>query len=466
MPRRTFHNHIDSIKEIFGLSIALDRKDGKYKITPLEDPESKFKRQDIISILALLEKVEGVDGARSRKLPVIDPEKEAPVTVQVKTYGDETTYWREAPLHSSQKEITTADDYSVFSVEITPDTKEFMEEILSRGDRVEVLQPKNIREQLALQSDAMRARYANFWQKEKNETEAAEDRPENIRSSWDVASAAEKHANGPMGSRVVCTDVYRNNNEIFASGSYVTGSGKLVCLPGDDDPMLDGTTLYSEEFHLRKNLFTVFDTRIRETKENSLGAARRIQQQHLNPAVVSWADGDTACGWYPLGSHSQEEQLCRVTTLSRSLYQYYTENMSKTVSVPFKGKGYPIATRFGGIYSPGVTVFRNESEGFSLLDTPYRVSVISIPALNLREHGSRLSSLREIDAKELSELRDKIRSIYRIALVNGHDAIVLDISSFCNSPVVRLFHDILEEDEFAGRFREVAFVTSGRKKSI
>ena len=56
----------------------------------------------------------------------------------------------------------------------------------------------------------------------------------------------------------------------------------------------------------------------------------------------------------------------------------------------------------------------------------------------------------------------KIRTIYRIALANGHDSIVLGafgcgVYNLLPSEVSRLFYDILNESEFKGNFKKIVF---------
>lgn len=67
--------------------------------------------------------------------------------VKLKVYGTQVQYFRSLPLHSSQKEVETNDKYSVFTYFITPDY-DFKQDMLSFGDKVEVLEPKELREEM------------------------------------------------------------------------------------------------------------------------------------------------------------------------------------------------------------------------------------------------------------------------------------------------------------------------------
>ena len=65
--------------------------------------------------------------------------------VKLKVYGTQVQYFRSLPLHSSQKEVEKNDKYSVFTYFITPDY-DFKQDVLSFGNKVEVLEPKELRE--------------------------------------------------------------------------------------------------------------------------------------------------------------------------------------------------------------------------------------------------------------------------------------------------------------------------------
>lgn len=69
-------------------------------------------------------------------------------TVLLKVFGNQVLYFRSLPLHTSQKEIESKDDYSIFSYYLTTDY-DFRQDVLSFGDSVEVVEPLQLRESLA-----------------------------------------------------------------------------------------------------------------------------------------------------------------------------------------------------------------------------------------------------------------------------------------------------------------------------
>ena len=68
--------------------------------------------------------------------------------VRVKVYGKQRWYFHSLPLHHSQNESETTEDYSIFEYHIRP-TFDFRRELLSHGGAVEVLSPQWFREEMA-----------------------------------------------------------------------------------------------------------------------------------------------------------------------------------------------------------------------------------------------------------------------------------------------------------------------------
>ena len=69
-------------------------------------------------------------------------------TVKLKVNANQSNYLRSLPLHPSQEEIETNDDYSIFTLQVRP-TFDFQQELLWNGDALEVLEPKWLRKEIA-----------------------------------------------------------------------------------------------------------------------------------------------------------------------------------------------------------------------------------------------------------------------------------------------------------------------------
>lgn len=81
-----------------------------------------------------------------------------PELVRLKVDADQVGYYKSLPLHSSQREIETTDEYSVFEYNLVP-TYDFIQEVLSKGPFVEVLAPAKFRDLVHAYTKAMLNRY-------------------------------------------------------------------------------------------------------------------------------------------------------------------------------------------------------------------------------------------------------------------------------------------------------------------
>ena len=64
--------------------------------------------------------------------------------VVIRTYGSTPNYLRTLPLHASQKELQSTDEFTDFSLDIRP-TADFINTLLSHSDGLEVLEPADLR---------------------------------------------------------------------------------------------------------------------------------------------------------------------------------------------------------------------------------------------------------------------------------------------------------------------------------
>lgn len=67
--------------------------------------------------------------------------------VVIRTYGKTPNYLRTLPLHHSQREVATTDDYTDFSFDIRP-TADFIGQLLSYDSGLEVLEPQDLRQKV------------------------------------------------------------------------------------------------------------------------------------------------------------------------------------------------------------------------------------------------------------------------------------------------------------------------------
>lgn len=114
-----------------------DRKPHMYALDRMLSVEvlpDTFKMPEEINAREWFKTIYGV-----RKYDDMKPQK-----VLIKAYGKQARYFRSLPLHSSQEEVETRREYSVFSYELAPDY-DFIQDVLGFGDKVEVLEPASLR---------------------------------------------------------------------------------------------------------------------------------------------------------------------------------------------------------------------------------------------------------------------------------------------------------------------------------
>ena len=79
---------------------------------------------------------------------------EKPQFIKIKVIDEQRGHVRTLPLHSSQKETETKEDYSIFSYYMVP-SFDFLMELLSMEDMVEVLAPESFRKEIKRQITGM-----------------------------------------------------------------------------------------------------------------------------------------------------------------------------------------------------------------------------------------------------------------------------------------------------------------------
>lgn len=67
--------------------------------------------------------------------------------IVLRAYGYERYYMRDLPLHHSQREINSTEEYADFEIQVRP-TSDFKTKLLSRGEWLEVIEPKSLAEEI------------------------------------------------------------------------------------------------------------------------------------------------------------------------------------------------------------------------------------------------------------------------------------------------------------------------------
>ena len=272
---------------------------------------------------------------------------------------------------------------------------------------------------------------------------------------------------GGDAKRALLTKVFTHNLDIFRDGAYRTESGRVVTLPVSG-AFVENSQMFSAPIQLPAEYIKA-DTQLSVLNVDCIIATRDLVEQGFNPAVLNMASLYHPGGGVLQGSGAQEEELCRRSTLAISLYQFSLPggrygDLADMVGVKRRAERYPMDNTYGGIYSPGITFFRGtQEEGYVLLEETFQAAVISVASLNYNpKHGHNTLDNGNIPESDRPVLKEKIRTILRIGALKGHDSLVLGAlgcGAFCTPPaqMARLFHEVLDEPEFDGRFRKIVF---------
>lgn len=283
-------------------------------------------------------------------------------------------------------------------------------------------------------------------------------------------------ASGRFGRQNARKEIYRLNTELFHDWQRGIADIDL----GDHRAFLDGAKLYKAPFDVN-GLGTVYDsTKTGCINADCIDVAEHLIAQGYNPAILNLASAKRPCGGWDAGMGAQEESLCYASNLSQSLYQFGDPKYKnvRDSGVRVREIGYPHDINYGGIYSPGVTFFRNNiSECYTLREHPFRCDVITVAALcfNGKSHYAGINELsyRSDDGGFTPEGREimlnKIRTILRLGVEHGNDALVLGAFG-CGayalppSAVAPLFRVVMEEPEFKNKFRLLVFAILERPR--
>lgn len=253
--------------------------------------------------------------------------------------------------------------------------------------------------------------------------------------------------------------VFEHNNEIFKAGGYVSSSGEIIRFEA-----IPQAIVYKDAFDVNNTPIRGENTETGVINADCVDFTIELQDKGYNPALLNLSGTNRPCGLVKIGAVAQEESICRRTDLCQALYPYFKEDDARLVGADFIENVYPLNERFGAIYSPSIVVFRSTmDEGYALLDKPHHLSIISIGAINKKK-----ASTPGLTETEISITKDRIRTIYRIGLINGHDSLVLGAfgcGAFKTPPeqVATLFKEVSVETEFYNKYKGLFFAILDKK---
>ncbi len=254
--------------------------------------------------------------------------------------------------------------------------------------------------------------------------------------------------------------IFKETVKIVQNGEYSL-NGKFIKI--DNTGVVEKAILYDAPPKNTKNCKE--ETKISVIEADCLEVAELLIKAGLNPAVLNMANGSNPGGGVIKGAGAQEENLFRRTNLFLSMYQF--AEYAEKYGIKKNKKQYPLNRESGGVYSPNITVFRSsEHNGYELLSKLFKITVISVPAINSPGMIYTDGKYR-ISDKPAKATKNKIRTILRIGLEHGHDSLVLSAfgcGAFNNPPehMAELFKEVFEEDEFKNCFKLISFAIINR----
>jgi len=85
-------------------------------------------------------------------------DNQKPEFIKIKVYGTQVEYLRALPIHESQNEVEINDDWSIFEYRLVP-CYNFYQQLLWHREKLEVLEPKNVRDEMKSSIQKMLERY-------------------------------------------------------------------------------------------------------------------------------------------------------------------------------------------------------------------------------------------------------------------------------------------------------------------
>ena len=278
--------------------------------------------------------------------------------------------------------------------------------------------------------------------------------------SWDAQDWIKSFRATRHKCRSLRKDVFTSTIEIVKAERYLSADGTKVELYNvwNNNP-LQSNVFCDREINLI-NPERKYNTVVKVINKDCLAHAKELLEQDSTPdvCVLNMASAKIPGGGVYDGAGAQEEYLFRCSDYFRFLYQYANPtsfDCEKEYGIPHHSRHcYPLKDDFGGIFSRGVTIFRDtEANGYALLEAPWQVNFVAVAALNLK-HG--------MPHDYESSTKNRIRSILRIAYKNGQRRLVLGAfgcGAFANDPcyLANFFKLVLDEPEFKGLFSEIDF---------
>ena len=182
---------------------------------------------------------------------------------------------------------------------------------------------------------------------------------------------------------------------------------------------------------------------------DTLEAAKLLVTSKFNPLVLCYADDRLPGGFVNSGAGAQEEEIWRRTNIVRIMEK------ESAVYYPLKWNELLLIDR--------VTIYKDTK--YKNMNSPFEADILNAVALR----SPAIADENYAESKSLQMMDDKIGAIFKAAIKNGNDSLVLGAfgcGSFSNPPkaVAKLFKKYTIK--FQNRFRRIIFAIIGSNYSV
>ena len=235
--------------------------------------------------------------------------------------------------------------------------------------------------------------------------------------------------------------VFENSLALIEQGWFTAPNGQRVDLNVNKN-LAEETIVYKEQIVNEKQT-NCFNTQIEVRHIDCLDMAKEFVQEMGSGrvAVLNMANSRNPVARVTHGAPEQEAYLMRCSDYYNALVNHMD--------------AYPIRGDHMGIYTPGVTVFRNSD--YQMADEPWKVNIIAVSGIHRPD-----TSDGDVFVSYTLGFLNKIRTILRIATAHGQTNLVLGAmgcGGLDNIPrtIAKMFRSVLSENEFSGAFEHIVF---------
>lgn len=275
-------------------------------------------------------------------------------------------------------------------------------------------------------------------------------------------AAFQKAVQNGYGHRELRIGIFRETHTLVQQGFYET-LGQIIPFP--ILPIHANTQLYAVAPQYIPIKPTKVKTKIEVRDEDYVTSLLETQSKSLFPCLVNMGNRQLPGDGAILGADHPEAELLRRSNLFQSIFQFADFGLTHGVPRNIQAS-YPLERETGAVYSPYISIFRGtEQNGYPLLTHPCLTHVITVPPIKSPRLIETSNRVIQLHPDFIEPTKIKIRTIFRLAAIKGHNALILGAFG-CglhkNPPlhIAQLFKEVLQESDFKNYFHTIIFSIS------